>query len=191
MAASKDEVPIGAVLVSTDQNVTHSSSLVLSTSHNLVETLVDASAHAELLALRSAAQRIKNWRLHNTTLYSTLEPCPMCLSACQAFRVNSIVYGARDIRLGAVESYIRLLDKRVYPAHPFHPNITIVSGIRAGECSFLIQDFFRKKRTAQKNQHFKGGNIETSPFCTKHHKGVLRNWRRNIVGWLKGSFEES
>jgi tRNA(adenine34) deaminase len=145
-AASKNEVPVGAVLVSCEPNNTHYSFIILSAAHNMVENLFDASAHAELLALRSGAQSIRNWRLYNTTLYSTLEPCPICLSACQAFRVKSIVYGARDIRLGAVESYIRLLDKNIYPAHPFHPNISVISGIRADECSDLIRDFFRKRR---------------------------------------------
>jgi len=137
---------VGAVLVSCEQNNTHFSFIILSAAHNMVEKLFDASDHAELLALRSGGKSIRNWRLYNTTLYSTLEPCPMCLSACQAFRVKSIVYGARDIRLGAVESYLRLLDKNVCSAHPFHPNISVISGIRANECSDLIRDFFRKRR---------------------------------------------
>lgn len=134
--------------MSCDQNRTHYSYNVISAAHNMVENLFDASAHAELLALRSGAQSIRNWRLYNTTLYCTLEPCPLCLSACQAFRVKSIVYGARDIRLGAVESYMRLLDNNVNPIHPFHPNIFVISGVRADECADLMRDFFRKRRVA-------------------------------------------
>ena len=145
MAASKDEVPIGAIIVLKQQSEQLCSFCVLSAAHNLVETLVDASAHAELLALRSAALVTKNWRLYNTTLYCTLEPCPMCLSACQAFRVDTIVYGARDVRLGAIESYINLLDE-ANPPHPYHPSINVVAGVRAEECSIIMKDFFRAKR---------------------------------------------
>eukprot|EP00566_Odontella_aurita_P001159 CAMPEP_0113577444 /NCGR_PEP_ID=MMETSP0015_2-20120614/28885_1 /TAXON_ID=2838 /ORGANISM="Odontella" /LENGTH=241 /DNA_ID=CAMNT_0000481051 /DNA_START=186 /DNA_END=907 /DNA_ORIENTATION=+ /assembly_acc=CAM_ASM_000160 len=99
---------------------------VLSSAHNLVETTHDASAHAELLSLRSAASATTNWRLLNCTLYSTLEPCPMCLSAAQAFRVDRVVYGAPDLRLGAVESYMTMLEENV---HPYHGGMKVKGGV--------------------------------------------------------------
>ena len=171
LAASRNEVPVGAVLVLQEKNNSCSSFRMLSTSHNLVETLFDASAHAELLSLRSAAQITGNWRLYNTTLYSTLEPCPMCLSACQAFRVNSIVYGARDLRLGAVESYISLLDE----SHPYHPTIKVISGVRANECSMLMRDFFRARRK-------KTGATYSMKYT---QLGRLSHWKSIIIGCFK------
>ena len=95
-AARRGEVPIGAVIVAEDN------STILGRSHNLVNTNQDPTAHAEILAIRSAAKGIDNWRLLGATLYCTLEPCAMCLSAIQAARVRRVVYGAPDLRLGAV-----------------------------------------------------------------------------------------
>jgi tRNA(adenine34) deaminase len=117
---------------------------ILSTGQNQIETQYDASAHAEMQALRSASRTIQNWRLLNATLYTTLEPCPMCLSAAQAFRVSRIVYGAPDLRLGAVETFMKLLD---YP-HPFHGSgaMEVVGGVRSDEARMLLVDFFRQRR---------------------------------------------
>jgi tRNA(adenine34) deaminase len=140
-AGEKGEVPIGALVV---QRRESGDLIILSAAHNLVETRHDASSHAELLALRQAAKKIKNWRLLNTTLYTTLEPCPMCLSAAQAFRVSTIVYGAPDLRLGAIDTYIRLLDVR----HPIHNIDDVVPGILQEESSFLMRSFFRQRRRA-------------------------------------------
>ncbi|KAL7556524.1 hypothetical protein ACA910_000987 [Epithemia clementina (nom. ined.)] len=163
-AAERGEVPVGAVVV---RNHTQSSWTkdnqqptiipttqprpfdnniqfeVLSYGSNHVEQHMDASAHAELLALRDASRAIANWRLYNTTLYTTLEPCPMCLAAAQAFRIDSIVYGAPDLRLGAVSTHMNLID--VAP-HPFHTISHIVSGVRQKECAHLLQSFFRQRR---------------------------------------------
>mmetsp|Transcript_12109 Transcript_12109/g.22661 ORF Transcript_12109/g.22661 Transcript_12109/m.22661 type:complete len:352 (+) Transcript_12109:18-1073(+) len=163
-----DEVPIGAIVVIpafvttrncnpiandkqlsvSDQNYTTTTTTryfeVLSTGQNQIETNYDASAHAELQALRYASRNIQNWRLLNATLYTTLEPCPMCLSAAQAFRVARIVYGAPDLRLGAVETYMKLLD---YP-HPFHGSgaMEVVGGVRSDEARMLLVDFFQQRR---------------------------------------------
>lgn len=139
VAETKGEVPIGAVVVERKEDGDFS---ILAQACNLVETTHDASAHAELLALRQAAKRVKNWRLVNTTLYTSLEPCPMCLAAAQAFRVSSIVYGAPDLRLGAIETHIRLLDVE----HPFHTIDEVVPGVLGNESAFLLRDFFRKRR---------------------------------------------
>jgi tRNA(adenine34) deaminase len=144
-ARSRGEVPIGAVIVERTQD---GKCRVLSQACNMVETKHDASAHAELLALRQAGRSAKNWRLPNATLYTTLEPCPMCLTAAQAFRVSSIVYGAPDLRLGAVETHMRLLDV----THPFHTIGEVVPGINSEESANLLKDFFRKRRKETKTQ---------------------------------------
>ena len=131
---------------------------LLATSHNQVETLYDASAHAEILTLRQAAvakQLQKNWRLYpNVTLYSTLEPCPMCLSAIQAFRVQNVVYGARDIRLGACtsESYINLLQTFEQNKHPYHPTggVIVEGGVREELCGNMLRFFFQRRRKERK-----------------------------------------
>lgn len=122
---------------------------ILASAGNRVETKSDASAHAELQALRSGAQQVHNWRLpQRTTLYSTLEPCPMCLAACQAFRLPTLVYGAPDLRLGAVETHLRLLDIQ----HPYHNVSTVIAGVGGEESAALLRDFFRKRRIEQKEQ---------------------------------------
>ena len=138
-AGRKKEVPIGAVLIQRNQDGSFD---VLSQACNLVETRQDASAHAELLALQQGSRRTKNWRLSNTTLYTSLEPCPMCLAACQAFRVSSIVYAAPDLRLGAIETHIRLLDT----PHPFHTIGEVVPGVQRDKSADLLRGFFRERR---------------------------------------------
>jgi Cytosine/adenosine deaminases len=173
---SHDEVPIGAIVVIPSSNNNSSRSIppptttgphhedtlshpeekfsttrhfkILSKGQNQIETQYDASAHAEMQALRMASRTIQNWRLLNATLYTTLEPCPMCLSAAQAFRVSRIVYGAPDLRLGAVETYMKLLD---YP-HPFHGSdaMEVVGGVKCEEARMLLVDFFRQRRRRNK-----------------------------------------
>jgi len=164
-AARRGEVPIGALVVVSrlkdpvtaihnNQNSTAPLNYyeILSAQHNRVEMLHDASAHAELLALRAAARKVRNWRLPvESTLYSTLEPCAICLSAAQAFRVAAIVYGAPDLRLGAVSTHLQLLDDTA-PQHPFHTISSVTSGIRQDECGALLQSFFRERRQQKKTQ---------------------------------------
>lgn len=143
------EVPIGAIVV---RPMPNSPSItryqVLSRAANQVETTHDASAHAELLAMRQASSRIQNWRLLNTTLYSTLEPCPMCLAACQSFRVHQIVYGASDLRLGAIETHMQLLQV----PHPFHNISTVVKDVQGNESKEMLQAFFKRRRQESKQQ---------------------------------------
>jgi len=114
---------------------------VVARAYNEVETKLDASAHAELQALREAARRVGNWRLLNATLYCTLEPCPMCLSAAYAFRVGRVVYAAPDRRLGAVTSWLRLPEE----THPFH-HVDIDGGLLEDEAAGLLTDFFKRRR---------------------------------------------
>lgn len=133
-AKQKDEVPIGAMIVSEAGDV-------LSRSHNQTINLLDPTAHAEILALRKASQKISNYRLLKTTLYVTIEPCIMCMGALIHARVSKIVFGAYDPKWGAAGSlYDFANDNRL------NHQIEIVSGICQDECKNLIKDFFYEKR---------------------------------------------
>ncbi len=132
-AFDEGEVPVGAVLVFEER--------IVARGHNQVEKLSDATAHAEMLCLTSAAADWENWRLKDTTLYCTVEPCPMCAGAMILSRVGRLVWGAPDIRQGANGSWIDLFAQR----HPIH-NFAIETGIRKEEAAFLLQDFFQKQR---------------------------------------------
>ena len=134
LARRQGEVPVGAVLVSP-------SGEVIAAARNQVETLSDASAHAEMLCLREAARKTRNWRLHGATMYCTLEPCAMCLAAMQAFRIERLVYGAPDLRLGAVESWVELLEHR----HPFH-TLDVRGGVLADDAAAMMREFFAARR---------------------------------------------
>lgn len=133
LAFALDEVPVGAVLVQHDK--------VIARAHNLVESHGDATAHAEILCIRKAAQEIVNWRLTGTTLYCTLEPCAMCAGALILSRVETLVWAAPDKRQGVHGSWTNLLDM----THPIH-QLSIRSGILAEECGQLMTDFFRLRR---------------------------------------------
>ncbi len=136
-AYKKDEVPIGAVLVKEGR--------VIARGHNQVEMLKDATAHAEMLCITAGESALDNWRLANTTLYCTIEPCCMCAGAMLLSRITRLVWGAPDIRHGANGSWINLFDKK----HPMH-TIEIVNGVLNEYCSMLMQDFFKKKRIEKK-----------------------------------------
>ena len=188
------EVPIGAIVAEQQQQVDDNDDdspkeikvSILSYGQNQIETNHDASAHAEIQSLRSAARNIQNWRLLNATLYSTLEPCPMCLSAAQAFRVKRVVYGAPDLRLGAVETYMKLLD---YP-HPFHgaDAMEVVGGVRAEEAKTLLVDFFRarrkmgkrKKIAASSTKEIIDGNVVASNHKHQKQGGILERIRNKF-----------
>ena len=166
-AGEKGEVPIGAVIVGCFDDITiktdgytsqsqtndfnnRTTFQVISKAHNLVETNIDASAHAELLALRQGACNIQNWRYPpNSTIYTTLEPCPMCLSAIQAFRIDNIVYGAPDHRLGALASLIDMLS---LVKHPFHEIKSVRGGVRGSKCGDIMVGFFRQRRKIAKEK---------------------------------------
>jgi tRNA(adenine34) deaminase len=132
-AFAKDEVPVGAVAVFEGK--------VVARAHNLVETLKDASAHAELLCLRLAAEVLGGWRLVGVTLYSTLEPCTLCAGGCFGFRVDRVVWGAPDIRQGADGSFLPILSG----PHPIH-KLKVRGGLLAEESASLLRGFFQKKR---------------------------------------------
>jgi tRNA(adenine34) deaminase len=134
-AGQKKEVPIGSVLIAENDEL-------LSAAHNQTITLKDPTAHAEILALRSAAKKIGNYRLLKTTLYVTVEPCPMCMGALMHARVSRIVFGTRDPKWGAAGSLYNLAED-----HRFNHQPEIIEGICESECKKLMQDFFRDKRT--------------------------------------------
>ena len=131
------EVPIGAIIVYEDQ--------IIGRSHNLRETSQNAITHAELMAIQQACETIGSWRLENTTIYVTLEPCPMCAGAILQSRIPRVVYGARDIKAGCVDSLYRLLnDSR------FNHECEVTEGILAEECGQLLTNFFRSIREKKK-----------------------------------------
>ena len=132
-AGRRGEVPVGA-LVERDGEVLGSAS-------NRVEAGGDASLHAELLALRAASRRLGGWRLEGTTLYSTLEPCPMCAGAALLCRVSRVVYAALDPRKGADLSAYDVLSS---PSGNHHP--LVAPGCLAAESAALLQRFFRELR---------------------------------------------
>jgi tRNA(adenine34) deaminase len=141
LAAGKlDEVPIGACLVDSEGNL-------LAVAGNRTITDFDPTAHAEILVLREAATLINNYRLVDTTIYTTIEPCAMCAGALVNARVKRLVYGAKDERFGAVETHFNICDNEL-----LNHRIEIVSGDLAQECRQLMQDFFRKKREMQKSR---------------------------------------
>jgi tRNA(adenine34) deaminase len=130
----KSEVPVGAVLVGADGEI-------LAQTHNLTLTLADVTAHAEILALREAARIVHNYRLVNTTLYVTVEPCLMCMGAIIHARVAQVVFGVKDPKWGAAGSlYDFSRDTRL------NHRPQIVSGVRETECRELMQAFFRVRR---------------------------------------------
>ena len=142
-AQSFGEVPIGACLIGKTGEP-------LSINGNRTITNSDPTAHAEILVLREAAAKIGNYRLTETTLYTTIEPCAMCAGALVNARIKRLIFGARDDRFGAVESVFRLCD-----TSSLNHRIEIKSGVLADECKKLMQDFFRQKREVNKNVNSK------------------------------------
>jgi tRNA(Arg) A34 adenosine deaminase TadA len=133
-AAARGEVPVGAA-------VTDAAGRVLARAGNRVEELHDASAHAEMLALREAAAASGDARLPGCTLTVTLEPCPMCAQAASFFRVRRLVFGAYDPKGGGVDH-----GARVYAAPSCHHAPEVVGGVRERECGALLRDFFAELR---------------------------------------------
>jgi tRNA(adenine34) deaminase len=135
-AGQKDEVPVGAVLVAESGDI-------LALSHNRTIELMDPVAHAEIMALRQAAQKVLNYRLLSTTLYVTIEPCIMCMGAIVHARVSKVVFGVKDPKWGAAGSLYNFSDD---PRLNHRPQI--LPGVCEDECRALIQDFFRSKRNS-------------------------------------------
>jgi len=133
------EVPVGSVVVAADGQI-------VGRGFNQPIGANDPTAHAEIQALRDAARLLGNYRLNGTTLYVTVEPCPMCAGALIHSRVDRLVYGTHEPKSGAVCSAIRMLD---HPA--LNHRIEIVSGVLEDKCREMIQDFFGEKRRTLKD----------------------------------------
>lgn len=138
-AYDAQEVPVGAILVKDGE--------ILSRAHNLVETLQDPTAHAELICIRAASTETMNWRLTGATLYVTLEPCSMCLGAILLARISRLVWGAPELRHGACGSFVDLIT----PKHPTHPSLEFTKGILEDKSRELLQQFFKERRTESKS----------------------------------------
>lgn len=132
-AEAHGEVPVGAVLVASGQ--------VIAAGRNSPIESSDPTAHAEIQALRIAARELKNYRLPDTTLYVTLEPCAMCAGAIVHARVARVVYGCADPRGGAAGTVFNVLD-----CAELNHRVSVTSGVRADECKALLQAFFRTRR---------------------------------------------
>ena len=133
-AEAAGEVPVGAVVVLDGRVIGHG--------HNRVIAASDPTAHAEIVALRDAAQAVRNYRLAGADLYTTMEPCPMCCGAALNARIARVVYGAADPKAGAARTLYRLLDDP-----RLNHQVTVVAGVRSAECGALLSGFFQKKRT--------------------------------------------
>lgn len=131
-AACQQEVPVGAILVRNNEIIGQGSNCPISS--------CDPTAHAEIIALRQGAQSLQNYRLIDTTLYVTLEPCVMCLGAIVHARVKRVVFGAYDAKAGAVESIFNLLSEK------FNHRAEFVGGVLGEECGNLLSDFFQTRR---------------------------------------------
>lgn len=127
------EVPVGAVLAHKGR--------IIARGYNQVEMLKDATAHAEMLCITAGESAMENWRLSDTALYCTIEPCSMCAGAMLLSRVPVLVWGAPDLRHGANGSWVNLFDK----PHPTH-TVVIRKGILADYSSALMKEFFQKRR---------------------------------------------
>ena len=132
-ALVKGEVPVGAIVVKDGR--------VIGRGWNQVETLKDATAHAEMIALTAAQEALGDWRMEGCTLYVTKEPCPMCAGAIYNARIGRVVFGASDSVAGACGSLFQI------PLHPsLHANTIIKAGIEAERCKKILQEFFTRRR---------------------------------------------
>lgn len=139
-AAQRGEVPIGACVVDLDNDV------LLAVAGNRTRTDCDPTAHAEIVALRRAAQQVGNHRLTNGGLYATIEPCAMCAGALIQARIKRLIYGARDERAGAIESVFRICD-----ASSLNHKTAWTSGVLEAECRMIMQEFFQARRSRTVN----------------------------------------
>ena len=132
---ARDEVPVGCVIVH--------DGMIVGRGHNQVESLQDATAHAEVLAIGAASNALGSWRLADCTLYVTLEPCAMCAGAIVLARVDRLVYGAADPKAGACGSVLDVIGER-----RLNHRVAVTSGVLEPECGELLREFFRRKRKA-------------------------------------------
>ncbi|MEI8138972.1 MAG: tRNA adenosine(34) deaminase TadA [bacterium] len=136
LSADSDEVPVGAIIVK--------AGAIIGRAHNQTELLKDPTAHAEMIAITQAASAVGDWRLTDTVLYVTKEPCPMCAGAIVLARIPMVVFGVADPLRGGAVSVFNILN---------HPQLNhrpvVIQGILESPCRTMLQDFFRKKRSAK------------------------------------------
>jgi len=132
-AGQGGEVPVGAILLKGDQ--------VLAKDHNRCIELSDPTAHAEILVLRKGGEILKNYRLNDTVMYVTVEPCPMCVSAMVHSRISRLVFGALEPKFGAVESKFKLLND-----NGLNHQVEVDRGILEEECAEILKVFFKERR---------------------------------------------
>jgi tRNA(Arg) A34 adenosine deaminase TadA len=132
-AGQRGEVPVGAILLKGDQ--------VLAKDHNRCIELSDPTAHAEILVLRKGGEILRNYRLNDTVMYVTAEPCPMCVSAMVHSRISRLIFGALEPKFGAVESKLRLLN-----GNGLNHKVKVDRGILGKECAEILKNFFKERR---------------------------------------------
>jgi tRNA(adenine34) deaminase len=133
VSLEKNEVPIGCVIVH--------DGIIVGRGHNQVEGLRDATAHAEIVAIGAASTTLESWRLHECTMYVTLEPCAMCAGAIILARLGRLVYAATDPKAGACGSVLDVIHEP-----RLNHRVEITSGVLADECGAMLKAFFQKKR---------------------------------------------
>lgn len=132
-AALKNEVPVGAIIVYKNK--------IIASAHNEKEEHTDATAHAEILALKQAQKKLENWRLNECTMFVTLEPCLMCSGAIIGTRLSKLIYGTMDPKAGAVNSLFNMLQD-----HRLNHQVFTKHGLLKEDCSQLLKEFFKQKR---------------------------------------------
>lgn len=138
-AYEKGEVPIGALLVRKGE--------IIAKGHNLRESLKDATAHAEIITIQEACKNAGGWRLTDSILYVTIEPCPMCAGAILQSRIDKVVIGAMDPKAGACGSILNLLNNE-----KFNHQVEVITGVMEEECSEIMKMFFRGLRKNKEKQ---------------------------------------
>lgn len=150
-AYARGEIPIGAVLVRNEDGT------VVSRGHNLRESKNDATAHAEMEAIREACARLNRWRLSGLALYVTIEPCAMCAGALVNSRIDRLVYGSTESKFGAVESIFNVVNHRL-----LNHRLSVTAGVLEDECRQLMKDFFRMRREQNKQKKREENSEEKS-----------------------------
>ena len=150
-AYARGEIPIGAVLVRNEDGT------VVSRGHNLRESKNDATAHAEMEAIREACARLNRWRLSGLTLYVTIEPCAMCAGALVNSRIDRLVYGSTESKFGAVESIFNVVNHRL-----LNHRLSVTAGVLEDEGRQLMKDFFRMRREQNKQKKREENSEEKS-----------------------------
>ena len=150
-AYARGEIPIGAVLVRNEDGT------VVSRGHNLRESKNDATAHAEMEAIREACARLNRWRLSGLTLYVTIEPCAMCAGALVNSRIDRLVYGSTESKFGAVESIFNVVNHRL-----LNHRLSVTAGVLEDDCRQLMKDFFRMRREQNKQKKREENSQEKS-----------------------------